>query len=129
MAKPTREDADMMLRLAQLGALMNLEEAVNYVWSDAFPSDWAQFKAKFPEDSREASLVFRLLRWYETVGTLYRNGLVNEDLLFDWLAITGLWDRVRGFALGTRQESGEARLWENFEHMAEAGRRWQPQRP
>ena len=23
--------------------------------------------------------------WYETIGTLWKHGLLDEDLLFDWL--------------------------------------------
>ena len=131
MAKPTQTDAEMLLRLAQLQAHLNLSEAFGYIYSDEFPADFAEFRRKYPRGSRsqEAGLVHRLLGWYETVGTLYRNGLLNEDLLFDWLAITGAWDRVKGFALGLREESGEPRLWENFEHMAGRQESWRPTRP
>ncbi len=130
MAKPTHADAEMLLRLAQVQALLNLPEASAYVWSDEFPTDFAEFRRRFPKGSRshEAGLVHRLLGWYETVGTLYRNGLLNEDLLFDWLAIAGVWDRLKGFALGLREESGEPRLWENFEYMAGHARSWRPTR-
>jgi hypothetical protein len=131
MAEPTREDIDIMLRLAQLSALQNLDEAAAFVWSDDFPTDYSQFRAKFPKGKRsqEEGLLHRWLGWWETVGTVYRNGLFSEDLLFDWLAVTTAWDQVKGVALGLREEMGDPRMWENFEYMAEQQRSWQPKRP
>jgi len=31
-----------------------------------------------------------------------------------------VWDRIKGFALGVREQSGEPRIYENFEAMAKA---------
>jgi hypothetical protein len=58
--------------------------------------------------------------FFETVGTLHKQGLINEDLLFDWLWVAGPWDKLKGYALGQRQEAGVPELWENFEAMAVA---------
>jgi hypothetical protein len=58
--------------------------------------------------------------YYETVGTLWKNGLFNETLLFDWQLLTMVWDRVKGPLLRGRQQSGAATLWENFEAVAKA---------
>ena len=63
------------------------------------------------------------------MGTVFRNGLFSEDLLFDWLAVEWAWDRLKGVALGFREELGVPGLWENFEYMAERQRSWQPKRP
>ena len=131
MTKPTREDADILLRLAQLSALHNLPAATAFVWSDDFPTDFAPFRAKFPRGKRseEEGLLLRYLGYFETAGTLYRNGLFSGDLLFDWMAVTAAWDRVKGYALGVRQEGGDPRLFENFEYAAEQARSWRPGRP
>jgi len=131
MTKPTREDADILLRLAQLSALLNLPAAANFVWSDDFPTDFARFRDKFPSGKRseEEGLLRRYLAYHETAGTLYRNGLFSGDLLFDWLAVSAAWDRVKGYALGAREEMGDPRLFENFEYAAEQARSWQPKRP
>jgi hypothetical protein len=130
MAKPTREDADILLRLAELSALSNLPAAAAYIWSDDFPTDFARFRAKFPRGKRgeEESLLRRYLAHWETACTLYRNGLFNEDLFFDWMDITVVWDRVRGYALGVRKEMENPALYENFEYAAEQARSWQPKR-
>jgi hypothetical protein len=130
MTKPTHEDADVLLRLAQLAVLQNMQEAGDFVWRNDFPTDFAQFREKFPkgERSQGEGLLVRYLKWFETAGTLCRNGLFSADLLFDWLALTVAWDRVKGIALGLREEMGDPRMWENFEYMAERQRSWEPKR-
>jgi len=131
MTKPTRDDADILLRLAELSALSNLPAAGAYIWSDDFPTDFVSFRAKFPKGKRgeEESFLRRYLAHWETACTLYRNGLFNEDLFFDWVDITAVWDRVKGYALGIRKEAANPSLFENFEYAAEQARAWQPKRP
>ena len=65
----------------------------------------------------------------ETIGALWKHGLLHEDLLFDWLWVSGVWERVKGLALAQRQEFGEARLWELIEAMAQAQERRDQTRP
>ncbi len=75
----------------------------------------------------DASTVLQLARWstelgcrsYETVGTLWRHDLISERLLFDWLAIALVWDRLREVATGHRLERGNESVWET-------SRRWPP---
>lgn len=120
MPKPTHEDALLMLQLAQWGAVSGLAEATNWMWSDQFIVDFAEFTKKYPTGSNEARYANQICGYYETLGTLYKHGLLNEDLLFDWLAVPLVWNRIKGFALGVRQTVGEPRLYENFEAMANA---------
>ena len=125
--KPTREDAALMLQVAQLGAVRGLHEASNWLWSDKFLPDYAEFRKKFPRGSAGAGHARVISTHYETLGTLWKNKLINEDLLFDWLWITGVWDRMKGIVLGERKEAGERRLGENFQKMAAAQVRWSKQ--
>ena len=120
MAKPTYQDAKLMLQFAQWGAASDLNGALNWLWSDQFIPDYAEFQKKYPRGSEGSLLAGKICSFYETLGTLYKHGLFNEDLLFDWQAVSMVWDRIKGFALGVRQEVGDPRLWENFEAMANA---------
>lgn len=120
MAKPTHQDAIIMLRLYQLSAIAGLSEATNWMWSDNFITDYAEFIKKYPPGSEGYEKATRICGYYETIGTLYKNGLFNEELLFDWLAVYLVWDRIKNFAIGLREEAREPRLFENFEAMAKA---------
>ena len=122
MAKPTRRDAQVMLQLATWYTESQVGEAINWARSDAFVGDYAEFATRFPSGSEGRLLVNRILGYYETVGTLWKNRLINEGLLFDWLWVPASWDLVKGIALGMRAEVANAGLWENFEAMAERER-------
>ena len=120
MAKPTYQDATLMLQLAQLNAALGVQAAMNWVFSDSFVADYAEFVENYPAGSEGFLNVSTVCNWFETIGTLYKQGLFNEELLFDWLAVNLVWDRIKGFALGMREQVGEPRLYENFEAMAKA---------
>jgi hypothetical protein len=118
VSRPTYEDADVMLRLVAAWPV----EATDWIWSDEFIADHAEFTERYPA-GEESSRVRGVLNWYETIGTLYKYGLINKDLLFDWLAVYAVWDRVKSHALALREASGEPRMYENFEAMAGAQRK------
>jgi hypothetical protein len=120
MAKPNYQDATLMLQLAQWWATSGQNEAMNWMWSDQFIADYAEFVKKYPPGSEGFANASKICGWLETVGTLYKHELFNEELLFDWLTISLVWDRIKGFALGVREQSGEPRMYENFEAMAKA---------
>jgi hypothetical protein len=116
MPKPTHDDAQIMLQLVQAWPV----EATDWIWSDEFVADPDEFAEKYPGAGPQFSSLRGVLNWYETIGTLYKHGLLNGDLLFDWLAVYAVWDRVKEHALAWREEMGEPRMYENFEAMAKA---------
>jgi len=120
MTKPTYQDADIMLKMARLGIDMNLGELTGWLFGDQFIPDFAEFTEKYPPDSEEFNKVRTILMWYETLGTLYKQELFNGELLFDWVTVKPFWERLKGFALGQREQSGNPRLYENFEALANA---------
>ena len=120
MAKPTHEDATLMLQLVQMWPV----DQTNWIHSDEFTPDYKEFATKYPPGSDQASNVRGVINWYETIGTLHKHGLLNEDLLFDWLATDSMWDKMKSHAIAVREETGEPRMYENFEAMAKAQRQW-----
>lgn len=120
MTKPTYEDAHLMLEMARLGIDMNFGELTGWLFGEQFIPEYAEFTEKYPPDSEEFNKVRSILMWYETLGTLYKQGLFNGELLFDWVTVKPFWERLKGFALGQREKSGNPRLYENFEALAKA---------
>jgi hypothetical protein len=90
--------------------------ARGWIWSDEFVSDAEEFREKYPPGSKEFDYVSGTATWYETIGTLRKNGLLNEKLLFDWLYVTGMWERLKPILVA--QRSNTPQLWENFKPMA-----------
>ena len=118
MAKPTYQDADIMLKMAQWGADIDFLAIRNWVWSDEFVQEPDEFDKKFPTGSDEQKKIGTFLMWYETLGTLYKHGLMNGELLFDWLFVSADWERVKDIVLDARERRGNPRVLENFELMA-----------
>jgi hypothetical protein len=106
-----REDAMLIVELAKWGSMIGLPEASRTVFSDDFDRDSAE--ALDPH-------VQTMLVFHETVGTLVKNGLLDRDLVLDWLWVSGAWDRVGPAALESRAAAGVTELWENFETLAQA---------
>ena len=119
MASPTHEDAQLMLQLAQLGTAMIPPKARGWVWSDNFVQDPDEFQAKYPPGSDEFAYVNSIAAWHETIATLWKRELISEELVFDWLWLAGMWERLKPVLVAQR-EGGVDELWTNFEAMAEA---------
>ena len=97
-----------------------MTEALSFLWADAFPASFDAFRSAHPAGSRGDELFLTICRFYETVGTLWRHDLISERLLFDWLAIALVWERLEAVAVGHRVERGDESVWANFEAMASA---------
>jgi len=106
---PDREDAALLVQLAQWGTSMGLQAAMSAIFADDFDPDSAS--------SRDEP-VSTVLGFGETVGTLTKNGLIDTGLVLDWLSVSGSWARVGPAALKAREEYGVPALYENFEALA-----------
>jgi hypothetical protein len=118
MADPTHEDAQLVVQLAQLGTQMVHPQARGWIWSDEFVSDPQDFWETYPPGTVQFDYVSGVAAWYETVATLWKHGLLEERLLFDWLYVTGIWERLGPILLEMRKSTPQ--LWENFEALAKA---------
>lgn len=110
MAAPTREDAQLMVQLAQWGSSLGIDEAMHQLFSDDFDPDSANLMSE--------PAVRKVLLFGESIGTLTKHGLLSSELVTDWLWVEGMWARVRPAALGAREHTGQQRLYENFEALA-----------
>ena len=104
-----RQDGAMIVQLAQWGSAMGLEDAMHSVSADDFDPEAA---------SAQDPLVSRLLTWGETIGTLTKNGLLDTELVLDWLWVAGIWARVAPAVRKERDKHGVPGLYENFEALA-----------
>jgi hypothetical protein len=125
----TKDDAQLMLQLAQLmvqlaqlGTTPAMDRGMAILFTTAAPMTYAEFSRIYSKGSADHQAVLAVLRWYETVGTLVKNGLFDRALCYDWLYVAGVWDRCAGIATGQREEIGVAAMWENFEALAEGQR-------
>jgi hypothetical protein len=109
MAAPTREDAQLMIQIAQWGTSLGVNDAMPTLFADDFDPDDAD-----PTDKP----VGIVLAFGETIATLVKRDLLSGELVSDWLWIPGMWARVGPAAAKAREKYGEPRLYENFEALA-----------
>ena len=107
----THEDANLLVQLAQWGAMIDLGMAMGAVFGDDFDPETAE--------SHDPP-VQTILAYGETVGTLVKHETLDRDLVLDWLWVQGLWDRVGPAAQRARERLGSDALYENFEALAQA---------
>ena len=106
-----REDAQLIVQLAQWGSMMNLGDASGEIFSEDFDPETA---------TMENESVRTVLYFYETIGTLVKNDLLDRALVLDWVWAAGAWDRVGPAAMKLRERTSPA-MFENFEALAKAG--------
>jgi hypothetical protein len=121
--RPGYEDARLLVQLAEWHSAAGLPGALRWIWSDEFIADYSGFVERHPPGSEGDRLAALVCDYFETVGALHKHGLLNEDLLFDWLPVSHIWDRVKEYALGQRRAAGGAIIWGNFEALASAHKR------
>jgi hypothetical protein len=104
----TREDADLIVKLLHWSTDLGVDEALRTIFSPGFD----------PESARmDDPAVSKVLFFGETVSTLVKHDVLDGDLVRDLLWVEGIWDRVGVSARAAREESGEPRLYENFEAL------------
>ena len=103
MAVPTRDDAALMIQLAQWGTTLGIEDALAHVFAPDFDPQTADFM--------QDTAIRRILNYGESIGTLTKHGLLNAQLVHDWLWIAGIWERVGPVAKKAREAAGEPRLY------------------
>jgi hypothetical protein len=107
----TREDAMLIVELAKWGAMIGLPEASRKVYADDFDTEAADAL----DDEVQTMLVF-----FETLGTMVKNDLLDRALVYDWVWVKGSWERVGPAAKRAREKLGVSEMYENFEALAEA---------
>jgi hypothetical protein len=104
------EDAKLIVQLAQWASMMDLDSATARLFADDFDPETA---------TADDEAIRKVLYFYETIGTLVKNELLNRDLVLDWLWVAGAWERVGPAALRAR-ERFTPRMYENFEALAKS---------
>jgi hypothetical protein len=119
-AGPTSADAQLMVQLAQLGTSMQIGrgQGLLHKHHKAGGLTFEAYEATYPPGDEDGTAILNVLNWYETIGTLVKQGLLDRGLVLDWLWVSGSWNMCQGIALGMRTETGSPEMYENFEALA-----------
>ena len=119
----TREDVDLMLRLDQ--AFRPGKEAKKFVWSEALAAvvESGSFFETHALDSDERFYVNEVATYYEMVGMLWQKGLLDLELLMEWVPASTYWIKIGPILVQARDVFDSPGLWVNFEALADAQQR------
>jgi len=121
LRKPTKEDARLMLQLEQLLLMDANQTAWHWFWRVFEPTklrDRAAIRKAYPPGSEGQRYFDRISAFWESAGTLVKNGLLNERLFFDRFLVTPYWNALKEVIYADREDTGEPRIGENFEWLA-----------
>jgi len=84
--KPTWEDADLLLRIDELAARPETRAALDWFRKHHLGLTSPR-SVEFPRDSPEYEYVQRFIELFETLGTLVKCGVLNEELVHErWMS-------------------------------------------
>jgi hypothetical protein len=108
----SHNDAMLIVELSKLGAMLGVPEAARTILGSDFDPDAAEMTDP---------AVQTILNFTETIATLVKHGLLDRDLVDDWIWIAGFWARVGPAAERARERTGAATLYENVEALVTPG--------
>ncbi|MHB8507557.1 MAG: DUF4760 domain-containing protein [Candidatus Dormibacteria bacterium] len=85
--------------------------------------------ARILKNSSPGDEALPLAHFFEEVSVLSERGHVAEDLVFDVFALDLYWDQLAPAVRAARKSTGNNKLCEHFETMAEVAREYRESRP
>ena len=128
--RATAQDFDTLFRLAELYNTDYDFQAAEWFWGQFQEKTIEEFINKYSHGSRGYQFFERITSKWELAGLLVEKGFLNADLFFDrYGSLQTEWDKCQPIVHGLREKWNEPRHRENFELLAESGRKWQGKHP
>jgi hypothetical protein len=124
VAKPTSQDADLILKLYELRRDPEMRRARAFMISEFSAANWEAVRPHYLTGN-ELDRHFRMATSYwEMVAAFVNRGLIDEDLFFDTHGEDiVVWNKVKGLVEDARKHIRPTWLW-NLERMARRHLAW-----
>ena len=122
-AAPDAHDVDLLLRLLELILSEPVAKARNFFRTIPDGLTFPEILAKYPRGTDEFRYFDTMMTFWETVGSLLKHGLLNEELAFDTFLDGAPWPKVEAAAVALRKDRGPLEL-ENFEYAYRRAQEW-----
>ncbi|HTT14731.1 MAG TPA: hypothetical protein VMG81_03005 [Thermoplasmata archaeon] len=114
--KPSWEDADLLLRIDELAARAETRQALDWFRKNHLGLEGHGIHP-ISRDAPEIEYVYRFVELFETVGTLVKHELVDEELIHDRWMSRAAWEFLKPTIERERRLAGPG-FAENFEWLA-----------
>ena len=116
----TKEDALVLLKLDEVYRPGTAARKFSYSDELAAAVRDGSFFETFALDSDERFWINELATYYEMLGTLRTNGIVDDSLAIEWSGAAFVWKLIGPILVQAREVFGSPKLWTNFEALAAA---------
>jgi hypothetical protein len=120
MTGATQQDALVLLELMKVAAIRGMPVPLAWLSSPEFDADYTSFRRKYPPGSEMYEQAMAIVQHFDGLGVLWKHGLVDEDLAFDWNPVDAVYERLQDFVRGVREELHAPLFGAHFEMMARA---------
>ena len=125
--QPSWEDADLLMRFDELASKEQTRKAIDWFRVTHLGAD-APNMHPILRDAPEFVYVHRFIELFETMGTLVKFHLLNEEMVHDRWMVRSVWEFLKPTIERERRTIGSPTLAENFEWLAERNRAWADKR-
>lgn len=128
--RATALDIEVLFRHAELYNTGYDFSAAEWFWGQFHEKTIEEFTSKYSHGSREYQYFERFTSRFELAGLLIEGGFLSADLFFDrYGPLQAEWEKSKPIVYGLRKKWNEPRHRENFELLAERGKKWQDKHP
>ena len=119
----------MLLRVMEVYLSQPLREARQF-WR-TIPDDlgFDELHAKYPRGGKEFEQIGTMMVFWETIGSLIKRSLLNEELAFDTFLDAPPWKKLERYFKERRQKENAPLEGENLEIAYNRSLKWQKKRP
>jgi uncharacterized protein DUF4760 len=125
MAKPTKADAELLLRLYELRRDPEMRKARHWFLHVFEPSDWEGLKAHRMTGSEEDRYIRMVTSYWDMVSALVTQGVLNEQLFFSTNGENVVvWNKVSPWIGELRSEMKRPTYLKNLETVVAQHLEW-----
>jgi Domain of unknown function (DUF4760) len=125
MAKPTKADAELLLRLYEIRRDPEMRKARHWFLHVFQPSDWEALKAQRMTGGDEDRYIRMVSSYWDMVSTFVTEGVLNEQLFFSTSGENVVvWNKISPWIGNLRNEMKRPTYLKNLETVAAQHLEW-----
>lgn len=121
---PTYDDADMLLRLLEVFLSEPVASARQFMQTVRDGRTYDELRQEYPPGSLQHRHINTFMVFWETVGSLLKHGLLNENLAFDTFLDAPPWPKMEAAITSLREERNNELEGENIEYAYRRAEEW-----
>jgi hypothetical protein len=125
MAKPTKADADLLLRLYEIRREPEMRKARHWFLHVFQPSDWEALKPQRMTGSEEDRYVRMVTSYWDMVSAFVAQGVLSDQLFFSTNGENVVvWNKISPWIEGLRNEMKRPTYLKNLETVVDRHLQW-----